>query len=163
MAEEHLKGARVMATIAGTPAGVVPSGLFGGRVRCLVDTVEVSAAASVNSTYLLGRVPANAYPLPMSRLYWDDLSGNASDLKLGLFGDQITDDDDAFLAGLDAGAAGTGTALLSEIADFGKPFWQFVANQTVNPGGEFDVKATLYTAAASLGGTLSMELYYALD
>ncbi len=160
---ENLDGSRVMANITKPVPDVVPAGLFGGRVRCILDTVEVTANAAVNSTYRLGRVPAGAYPLPISRLYWDDLSGNASDLKLGLFGPQITDDDDAFLALLDAGAAGSGTGLITDIAKIGAPFWSFVAGQTTDPGGELDVTATLYTAAATTGGTLSLELYYALD
>ncbi len=164
MAVEHLKGARAITSITASPPIAVPAGLIGGRVRAVLETVEVSAAASVNSTYHLARVPAAAYPLPMSRLYWDDLSDSGSPtLSIGLFGDQITDDPDAFLASLDVTAAGTGTSLIGAIASFGLPFWDFVAGQTANPGGELDLKATLAGAAAAAGGTLSLELYYTLD
>ncbi len=164
MAVEHLSGSRVMANITATPPTIVPAGLFGGRVRCILDTVEVSADASVNSTYTLARVPANGYPLKASMLYWDDLADTgAPDLKVGLFGEQITDDDDAFLTGLNAAAAGTGTSLIADIATIGKPFWGFVTGQAVNPGGELDIKVTLFTAGANLGGTLSLELFYAVD
>ncbi len=164
MAVETISGARVMTSIGANPPGIVPAGLMGGRVRSFLETLEVDAAASVNSTYLLARVPANAYPLPQSRLYWDDLSTSGSPvLKLGLFGAQISDDDNAFWTDLDVAQAGSGTALIGDIADIGRPFWAFVAGQASDPGGELDIMATLAGADVTGGGTLSLSLLYALD
>lgn len=164
MTVETLDGTRVMTRITQSPPAVVPSGLYGGRVRCLLETVEMDAAASVNSTYRLGRVPANAFPLPQSRLYWDDLSSSgAPQLKLGLFGTKITDDDDAFLTGLDLATAGAGTGLIADIAHIGRPFWSFVNGQMKDPGGELDIVATLANQGVTGGGTLSLALLYSVD
>lgn len=164
MTVEALFGTLVMNKLQTTPREALPAGLIGGRVRALVDTVEVTAGASTGSTYVLARVPAAAYPLPASRLHWDDMAASGSPvLQVGLVGSQITDDPDAFRTGLDASSAGIGVGLLSSVTLAGRAFWQFAANTTVNPGGELDLVVTLGGDPALAGGSLSLELYYALD
>ena len=57
-----------------------------GSVKAKVATVEVSAAASVNSTYSFGKIPSNARILGISEFSTDDLASSGSPtIDFGLF------------------------------------------------------------------------------
>lgn len=129
------------------------------------STVEVTAAASATSTYLMARLPADARIHPSSLVGWDDLaSTGAPTFDIGTFNlsGSIADDDNSLNDGLDAATATTGTHLLADVADYGKPLWQ-IAGGSSNPGGWCDVYVTLKDAAANTGGTLSMSIIYSVD
>jgi hypothetical protein len=167
MTVETLHGSRIMTGFAATPAAVADAGVAGGRVRYWSETVEVSAGASATSTYRLARLPGHARIVGLSTLYHDDLASTGSptvDLGLvnpdGLGG--ITDDDDALAADIDVTTAGS-TALVGDVADRGKPLWSFVAAQAEDPRQELEVVATLKDAAANVGGTLTLELFFTID
>ncbi len=159
MAVEALK-----ATQRGSSAAA--SNGLANSVKSLVATVEVSAAASATSTYEFFNIPSNARILGQSRAYWDDLASTGSPtLDIGLFAvdSNVTDDDDALRADLDVTAAGTGTSLITDIANYGKRAFLFVNGQTTDPGGELKVKATIKDAATNTGGTITLELFYIVD
>lgn len=168
MAEEHLFGSKVMTSVANTtPALKARSGLSGGKVRAYVDTVEVSAAASVASTYTLARIPSNAIILDQSELSWDDLANSGSpDLDIGLYaasGQNMTDDVDCLNDGLDGATATRGARVIKGIESSGKMAWEYVSGLTADPGGWFDVKVVITVAACDLGGTLSLNLLAAIE
>lgn len=130
-----------------------------GRVRNITDKVEMGAAASVTSTYRLGRIRSNEVISIDSKLYWDDLTGaGAPTLDVGLEGDQITNDPNALADGLDVTAAGSSIVGPVGIADIGKMAWEYVSGQTIDPGGSFDIVVTLMDAAADAGGTIALEM-----
>lgn len=159
MAVENLK-----ATLRGVK-GTIGHG-DAGMVKAKSATVEVTAAASATSTYSFFRIPSNARILGTSRIATDDLASTGSPtLDVGLFAvkGNITDDDDAFKADIDVATAATDARLFTDIAKNGKYAWEFVNGQTSDPGGEFEVKATIKDAATNTGGTISIELFYILD
>lgn len=167
MAEEHLTGSRIMTGFAAEPMSPADVGWAGGRVRYWSETVEVSAAASVNSTYRLARLPSAARLTSLCVFHHDDLaSTGAPVIDLGIFNPAgksgITDDDDALIDGTGASTAGSSN-FPAAIADVGKQLWAFVAGQTADPKQELEIKATIKTAAANTGGTLTLELFYTVD
>ena len=128
--------------------------------------MEVNSDDSATSTYDFGEIPSSARILGASTAYWDDLaSTGAPTLDLGLFANDgnITDDDDALNDGLDAATASTGTKVVKDLANYGKRAWELVSGQTTDPGGVLTVKATLKDAAVNVGGSLTVELWYAID
>lgn len=144
------------------PAEKGDAAAMAGRVRCAVETVEVTAAASATSTYTLAKLPSNARLLPQSTLYWDDLASTGSPtVDVGLFpvNANITADDDALGADKDVTSAGS-SGLIDNIANYGKKLWQYVSGQTADPGGEFLVKVTIKDADTNTGGTLTLVLFY---
>ncbi len=166
MAVENLYGSEVMTGLANTtPATVTNVAQAGGRVRYWTDTVEVTAAASATSDYLLARLPASAILLPGSKIHYDDLASTGSPtVDVGLFnvGSNITDDIDAIAAGIDVTAAGS-TSLVSDVTTFAKKLWEYVNGQTTDPQGQLDIKASILDAATNTGGTITIELYYTID
>ena len=167
MAVVNLVGSRIMDGLDNVPKALADPGEAGGRVRCWVETVEVGAADSASSTYLLARLPSNAVILPTSTLYWDDLTTIGSPtVDVGVFNQTgatgITDDDDALAANLDVTSAGS-NALPADIANYGLPLWDLVASQTSDPGKLLDIKATLKDAAVAGSGTMTLVLNYSVD
>jgi len=124
-------------------------------------TIEVTAGATNASTYSVCSVPANAQLVGyLSKIQWDDLASTGSPtIDVGLFGDQITADDNALQDGLDVTSASS--AILPNLfqAD-GKEFWEYVSGQTTNPGGDLEIRITLQDAAANSGGTLNAAIAY---
>ena len=167
MAEEHLTGSRILTGFAAEPLSPADVGWAGGRVRYWSETVEVSAGASVNSTYRLARLPAAARLTSLCVFHHDDLaSAGAPVMDVGVFNPAgktgITDDDDALIGG---GSVATAAAVAfpADIAKVGRRLWEFVAGQTADPRHELEIRATLKTAAANTGGTLTLELFYTVD
>lgn len=127
------------------------------------STVEVSAAASANSTYTMARLPMTARITNLSRLAHDDLASTGSPtFDIGLFpvGENFTADDDALNDGIDvATAAGTDVPVIKNPANCGKYVWE-LAGESANPGGFADLKITLKDAACNSGGTVTLTLAY---
>lgn len=167
MAVVNLKGSRVITNADASPTVLSAPGTGGGAVRSWTETVEVTASDSISSTYLLARLPSNARIMGLSTVSWDDLATTGSPtLDIGVFNQSgksdITDDPDALTNGLDVSAAGSGS-LISDVADYGLPLWDFVNAQTSDPVAILDVKGTLADAAVTTGGTLTVEILYTLD
>lgn len=150
-----------------TPPGVMgDSSATAGREHAVSFRVEMTAAATQASTYLIARVPSNARILPGSTVFWDDLASTGSPtLDIGLFAinSNITDDDDAINDGMDAATVNTsGLAIMKTSVDMaGKKFYELVSGQTSDPGGMLDVKITLKDADCNTGGTIAGVLKYA--
>lgn len=157
-------GSRFMTAIDNTdPAEKADGAVLGGRVRCLTETVEAVSGDSINSKYYLGKIPSNAVILHISRLHFDDLQTTGSPtLDLGLEGSKITNDDDALAANVDVASAAGSVTLGLDIANIGQKAWEYVNGQPSDPGEVFDVVATLKDADLDAGGTISLELYYAM-
>lgn len=139
-----------------------------GAVHVLNGTVEVGSVDSSGSTYQFFRIPSEARILGTSSIWADDLSSTATGLPtldIGLFAvdGNITSDPDALNDGLAASAAITTTAVVKDIANYGKRAWEFVNGQTTDPGGLLDVKVSLVDADVNAGGTVSMELSFLTD
>jgi hypothetical protein len=159
-----------MAVVAmnATKRGLSKAGVHGlsGTMKALIATVEVGSADTNASAYTFFRIPTDARILGTSREWHDDLASTGSPtLDIGLFAvnGNVTSDDDALNDGLDAASAGTGVAVVKDIANYGKRAWEFVNGQTTDPGGFFDVKITLQDAAVNVGGTVTLELHYMQD
>lgn len=168
MAVEHVRGTRTVAGLDAEPTSPAEVGWAGGRVRYWSETVEVSAAASVNSTYLLARLPSAARVTGLSVLHHDDLASTGSPvIDLGIFNPAgetgITDDDDALIDGTNVSTAAASVRFPADITKVGRRLWELVANQTTDPGGVLDIKATIKTAATNTGGTVTLELFYTVD
>ena len=137
-------------------------------VKNLTSTVEITTATTVGRTINFGHIPSNARICLGSRLYWDDLATSGSPtLDLGLAavkGNLVNSDDpDALSAGHDITAAASDQVALSEIANAGLPAWDFVASESVDPGGALSVYGSLVDAAINAAGTITLELYYVVD
>jgi len=166
MAVVNLNGTNLMVGLQASPSEMAAPG-FNGAVRNWTETIEVGATDSVNSTYLMARLPSNARLLAASRIYTDDLaSSGAPTIDVGVFNlsgqSTITDDDDAINAGIDA-ATVTDAALILGIENYGKKLYEYVSGQTEDPKGDLDITLTLKDAAVNVGGTITVEIFYTLD
>ena len=166
MAIVNLNGANLMTGLAADPREMAAPG-FNGAVRNWAETVEVGAADSDTSTYLMARLPSNARLLGASRIYTDDLaSAGAPTLDIGVFNlsgqSTITDDDDAINAGIDAATA-TDASFVLGVENYGKKLYEFVSGQTEDPKGDLDITITLKDADVNVGGTITVEIFYTLD
>jgi hypothetical protein len=167
MAIVNLNGSLVMTGLETDPVEFGAPGTGNGAVRSWIETVEVGAADSATSTYLMARLPSNARILGSSKLYTDDLaSAGVPTLDIGVFNrtgkTDITDDPDALNDGIDA-ATVTDATVVKDIANYGKRLWEHVASQTADPGVDLDIKVSLVDADVNAGGTMTLELYYTLD
>lgn len=166
MAVVNLNGTNVMTGLQASPSEMAAPG-FNGAVRNWTETIEVGATDSINSTYLMARLPSNARLLAASRIYTDDLaSSGAPTLDIGVFNlsgqSAITNDDDAINNGIDA-ATVTDAAFISGIENYGKKLYEYVSGQTEDPKGDLDITLTLKDAAVNVGGTITVEIFYTLD
>ena len=167
MAIVNLNGSKIMTGLESDPVELGNPGIGNGAVRSWVETVEVGAADSATSTYLMARLPSNAVILGASKFYSDDLaSAGAPTVDIGVFNlsgkSLITDDDDALNDGIDA-ATVTDTTVIKDIANYGKKLWEHVNGQTEDPKTDLDIKVTLKDADVNVGGTMTIELFYTLD
>lgn len=167
MAVVNLKGSLVMTGLGATPKVLANPGEAGGNVRCWIDTVEVGAADTASSTYLMARLPSNAIILPASTLYWDDLTTTGSPtVDVGVFNmsgkSDFTDDPDALSNGHDVTSAGSGALITqsTSISDYGQPLWDHIASVTSDPKTDVDIKLKLVDANVVGGGTMSVVIYF---
>jgi hypothetical protein len=166
MATETLYGSKVMTLIANTtPSKMAPVGILGGRIRFANDKVEVTAGASVASTYDLARLPANARIITnLSKLHFDDFGTTAVTLDVGLYGvdDSTNDSVDILAENLVPTTAGSGAIGPKTIDVYGDTIWELLGFSS-DPGGMFDLRVTTVANATNAGGTLALELAYTVD
>lgn len=161
-------GSRIMAGLTATPSILADPGEGGGALQKWCETVETGAADSATSTYLIARLPSCARIFGSSKLAHDALGATTAALGIGVFKtnskQSMTDDPDALNTALVASTAGT-KEFIADKANWGKRLWEFVANQTVDPGGQLDVKVVIEGAVhlSSGAGTITAEIDFALD
>jgi hypothetical protein len=164
MATETKYGSLVMTGLRNTtPKAGAPNGLASGMLRRSVDTVEVTAAVSIGSIYYFASIPSDAYiDAILSKVEWDDMGTGGATLDIG---------DDTYTDGLATDIAidtGAGNSVICEatgpadIANRGKRLWEQLGH-SADPGGMIDLRATLATADASAGGTLTFSVYWSRD
>jgi hypothetical protein len=156
-----------MAGLVSTPPVLADAGEGGGRMKKWVETFETSADDSINSTYLVARLPSNARIFGSSKISHDALGSVTATLDIGVFNtgsySYITNDVDAINDGIVASTAGT-KDFIKDRANWGKRLWEYVNGQTVDPKCDLDVKITLLDANLSAGaGTVTVEIDYACD
>lgn len=153
------------ATVRGVNVGAGAVG-DGKREQCMIRTVEIAASDSSSTIDFQLRIPSSARISGLSRVYWDDLATSGSPtLDLGLYAvnGNVTSDDDALNDGLALSAvstAGIGSPVVKDIANYGLPAWDHVANVTADPGGYLDVKGIVRDAATTATGTVTLELRF---
>ncbi len=156
MAIENLTATRL-----GTNA--VQGNGWGGTCKSIVATVAVTAAATDASTYDFADIDQNARIMGASVISWDDLTAaGAPTFDVGLKGGGVTADPDALTSGLDVTSAGS-ASMIADIANYGKKAWEHVNGQTTAPLKPLTVYGSLVDADASLGGTVTVEIFYMLD
>lgn len=140
-------------------------------LHIIKGVLEMSAAATIASTYDFGLIPADAiiayYASGFSN---DDLATIGSPvMDIGLFGENgslsnlgYSDDDDAIRSGIALSTAGASTRLIADIANANKPVWQLINGVLTSKPvrGALRVKGTLKTADCDTGGTILLELAY---
>lgn len=139
--------------------------------KVLVSTVAITVSTTVGRTISFGRIPSNARILGASRLYWDDLATSGSPtLDVGLAavnGNLVNADDvDALNDGLALSGVSTamaGNLVVKDIANIGLQAWDYVASETVDPGGELEVTGSMLDAPINQAGDITLELYYYVD
>lgn len=159
MAVENLQGSNVITGMLSSPIVRAAPGLASGRISTFLETVEITAGASATSTYHMARLTSSARILPGSTVHYDAVS--PADVDVGIFAvnsGEVTDDADALLDGDDWSSAGS-TALVSDIADYGKPLWE-LAGLSADPVCDLDIKVTI-NGTATNGGTVTLYLEFA--
>lgn len=157
MAVEHL------VAVGSTPSDSRVSHGMGGNLKGFSRTIAITAAASVNSTYTFGYVPANARIMGISTVSFGDMADTgAPTIDFGFYpvDGNITADVDGVNDGLTLATAARDAPLIKNIADYGKKAWQFVSGQTTEPKGQLLLKGVIVDAAANLGGTITVEVYF---
>lgn len=140
---------------------------IGCDLKLLPVTVEVTAAASATSTYVMGRLPSASRLGDLSRLYFDDLASTGSPtVDIGVryvnrLGATVTDDD-AIRADIDVATAAGSAQFVANIADYGKRLWE-LAGLTEDPVSHMDILVTIKDAATNTGGTMTAMHYYFVD
>lgn len=150
-------------------ANLLSAASHGGAydVKNLTATIELVAQATFPHQITFGYVPSNARLLGSSRLGWDKLATATTtfDLGIGAVKNNLANSDDP--NGLSDGHVVTSAAddqlAISEIADYGKPAWDFVASETSDPGGVLRVYGTVADALTTGTGTISLNLNYVVD
>jgi len=142
-------------------SGTIPGPGNANSVQKLIcASVELAASAS-GVTVRLGTIPSNARILPTGLVYNDDLATSGSptlDIGFGSVDANITSDPDALLNGIALSAATTTTTVMTDPANAGKRAWEFVSGVTEDPGGSFDVFATVKDAVTNAAGSIAVEL-----
>jgi len=139
-----------------------------GDLKENVRIVDISAGASVGSTYFLLRFPSNTKLMGESTFIANGSSpfdSGAYTLSVGLFGvngNIPTDDDDALVSHTQPATETSAyfeIPLVSDPANYGKQLWELVSGLTEDPGGDLDMKVTLKTNV-SAGGRLNVMIIY---
>ena len=147
-------------TVLGTRQTVVQS-----RLVLETATVEVAAAASAASVYVMHRIPSAARIYGMSKVYFDDLASTGSptiDFGIKAINANVTTDNDALNDGVDVFTAAGSASWIKDVANYGKQAWEF-SSATSDPGGMIDLTITILDAATNTGGTITSELVFSTD
>lgn len=132
-----------------------------------IRTIELAASASGTLVDFKLRVPTNARVDGSSRIYFDDLATSGSPtFNVGLYAvDGNTSDAATALESalaVSAASAATGIVVPADYANAGKTFWE-LASLSTDPGGFFDVKGQVKSAATNAAGTITLDLKTYLD
>jgi hypothetical protein len=151
-----------------SPRALVNAGLVEGRVASFTGTLETVNGDSIASVYVFGSIPTNAYNVRVE--LWSDDIGTTTIADFGLYrttadGSAVVDADFFGSAVSLKDGAVAGTRIEHESAVYGiedveLPLWQ-AAGVTADPGGSYDVAATL-TAAADAAGTITLKVSYSV-
>jgi hypothetical protein len=137
------------------------------EMRLVVEnaTLEVTAAASAASTYVMHRIPSSSRIYGMSKVYFDDLASTGSptiDFGIKAVVANVTTDVDALNDGVDVFTAASSAPWIKDIANYGKQAWEF-SSATADPGGMIDLTITILDAGTNTGGTITSELVFSTD
>lgn len=157
MAVENLKGAFVTSQIDAVPPSYPSSIHNRGSIRSVIDRVQFSATASVNSTAVMARVPSDAVPLPhLSSVFFDDFGTNATVIDIG-----DANDPDGLADGIDVNSGAGKADPFKEVGnnEIGDPFWKLL-NYAEDPGGELEIIATVLGGAATAAADFAWVLAY---
>ncbi len=160
-------GSRIMTgLINSTTRTLADAGEAGGRVKVWVETVELTAATA-NDTVYLAVIPSNARILGMSKVYWDDLASSGSPtLDLGftpIRSGDFTADPDALNDGLDVATAAGSSAVIKDVANYGKRAYEFINGLTADPKCDLYLIGSIVDAGTNQTGTVTLELFYTYD
>lgn len=128
-------------------------------------TLEVTAAASAASVYVMHRIPSAARIYGMSKVHFDDLASSGSptlDFGIKAVAANVTTDNDALNDGVDCATAASSASWIKDIANYGKQAWEF-SSATSDPGGYIDLTVTILDAATNTGGTITSEIVFSTD
>lgn len=154
-----------------TPAVLSNRAFIGAPIYAIFETVEVAAADSDTSKYIMATVPGNAI-ITGIRVYCDAITAGTS-FDLGLYrttadGAAVIDVD-AFASAVDLSSALNGTdirfestANAGDIANCQKRVWEMdglVNTRTTDPNFMYDIVFTANTVG-SAAGTISLLIHY---
>ena len=173
MATENLKSATVT-NLDASPivANTAGEGGAAGRVVVSSDYSTASLSASVTSTYRLVRVPSNC---KIKNIFFESEAQTAGTFDIGLYYSSSTIDSSLagvvvpscqtlFASAIDCSAV-VRTDCTNESTNYtllkrNQPIWQ-AAGLTTDPGGYFDIVATVVSVAVTTGtGKLGVVVYY---
>jgi hypothetical protein len=177
MAVDHVKSTPIT-NLDASP--IVPNTSGEGASGFLVN-IEGSAVAlassSVDATYQLVRVPSNA---KIKRIVFESAAQTAGKFDIGVY--YATDgqggkptallaaaaiDQDLFVSAVDCASAVSRTDVTNESGTYtidkrNQPLWQ-AAGLSSDPGGQFDIVATVVTTAVTTGtGRLGISVDYVM-
>lgn len=161
-------GSRIMTGLAASTQQLADPGEGGGKVRVWIETVETAADDTTASRYIMARIPSNARLLGASRIYNDALGTATATLSVGLTNTTGRTDFTNSTTGINSGlitssASTVGRPLIGDVANYGKRAWEFTT-ATTDPKCDMFLELQLATANLSSGaGTITVELFYALD
>jgi len=167
MAVVNVKGA-ALTNAESTPIVNNDVTLVGGRVRRIVETVEVGASDSNGSTYRIARIHSS-WCVSSIKVFNDAItSGTSFDIgvyQTGANGGAVVDAD-AYASAVDLSSARTTAPLEAafearNIDKLRNKVWQD-AGLTVDPRREYDLVITANTIGSS-GGTVSVAVDYTID
>lgn len=144
-----------------------------GELRAVGDYSTASAAASATSTYQLARIPSNAV---VKQVFFESEAQTAGKFEVGLYYSTGKDgtvpslaggaiDSDFFASDVDAASAVAQLDVTNESGNYplnkrNQPIWK-ASGLSADPGGFFDVVATVHTTAITTGtGKLGALVYY---
>lgn len=175
MAVDHVKSA-VITNLDASPVVPATAGEGGPAPLKFVDGYTTAvASSSADATYQLARIPSNA---KVKTIIFESEAQGAGKFDLGLYyatdglGKQPTSllaaaaiDQDFFATVIDCAAAVTPTDVTNESGSYTldkkvMPIWQAVG-LSADPGGNFDIVATVKTTAVTTGtGKFGIRVYY---
>ncbi len=153
-------------------ANTAGEGGAAGRVVCASDYSTASASASVTSTYRLVRVPSNC---KIKNIFFESEAQTQGTFDIGLYyssspidnallGVVVPSCQTLFASAVDCTSI-VRTDCTNESTNFNllkrnQPLWQ-AAGLTTDPGGFFDIVATVVSVAVTTGtGKLGVVVYY---